>query len=148
MQGAIPDASDKVSSPVITSVTFQMNQQLWVEPVGDIVLARMRGRCDVETIKEIHQRVFELVKDTHQVKVLYDGLEMEDPTVDMAVLQQKMDAEAWEQHGPILLRRAILVPNTRIAYLARIAFGQFGEGAYRVFYNDMAQAILWLEEKI
>ena len=85
-----------------------MNQQLWVEPVGDIVLARMRGRCDVETIKEIHQRVFELVKDTHQVKVLYDGLEMEDPTVDMAVLQQKMDAEAWEQHGPILLRRAIL----------------------------------------
>jgi hypothetical protein len=43
---------------------------------------------------------------------------------------------------------AILVPNTRIAYLARIAFGQFGEGAYRVFYNDMAQAILWLEEKI
>ncbi len=93
-------------------------------------------------------RIFELVKDTSHVKVLYDALEMEDPTVDMVLLLQKMDSEAWEQIGPIPLRRAILVPNTRIAYLARIAFGQFGEGAYRVFYNDMAQAILWLEEKI
>jgi hypothetical protein len=125
-----------------------MNEQLWVEPVGEIVVARLRGRCDVEMLKEVQKRVFELAKDTHHVKVLYDALEMEEPTVDMALLQQKMDAEAWEQLGPIPLQRAILVPNTRIAYLARIAFGQFGEGAYRVFYNDMAQAILWLEEKI
>jgi hypothetical protein len=80
--------------------------------------------------------------------VLYDALEMEDPGVDLAVMQQKMDSEAWNQFGPIPLRRAILVPNTRIAYLARLAFGQFGEGAYRVFYNDLAQAILWLEERI
>ena len=125
-----------------------MNQQLWVEPVGELILARLRGRCDEQLIKECQHRVFELVKETHQAKVLYDALEMEDPTVDMALLQQKMDAEASERLGSIPLRRAILVPNTRIAFLARIAFGQFGEGAYRVFYNDMAQAILWLEEKI
>jgi hypothetical protein len=124
-----------------------MNQQLWVEPVGDLVLARLRGRCDEQILKECQDRVFELVKDTHQIKVLYDALEMEDPTVDMALLQQKMDAEASERLGPIPLRRAILVPNTRIAFLARIAFGQFGEGAYRVFYNDMAQAVMWLSEK-
>lgn len=121
-------------------------QQIWVEPVGDIVLARLRGACDEDIIRECQHRVIELVKDTGQVKVLYDALELEDPTVDMALLQQTMDLEAWKQYGPIPLRRAILVPNTRIAYLARIAFGQFGEGAYRVFYNDMAQAILWLEE--
>ena len=124
-----------------------MSQQLWVEPVGQIVLARLRGRCDEQVLKECQRRVFELVKDTHQFKVLYDALELEDPTVDMALLQQKMDAEASEQLASVPLRRAILVPNTRIAYLARIAFGQFGEGAYRVFYNDMAQAILWLEEQ-
>lgn len=122
-------------------------QQLWVEPVGDLVLARVRGRCDEDVLKECQRRVFELVKDTRQVKVLYDALELEEPTVDMALFQDRMDAEAHERLGPIVLRRAILVPNTRIAYLARIAFGQFGEGAYRVFYNDMAQAILWLEEK-
>lgn len=125
-----------------------MKQQLWVEPVGDIVMARLRGQCDEETLKDCQHRVFELVKDTNQVKVLYDALEMEEPSVNMALLQQQMDSTAWGQIGPMPLRRAILVSNTRTAYLARIAFGQFGEGAYRVFYNDMAKAILWLEENI
>lgn len=123
-------------------------QQLWVEPVGEIVLARLRGKCDEEVLKECQDRVLELLKDTNKIKILYDALELEDPTVNMALLQQKLDSEAWKALGPLPLRRAILVPNTRIAYLSRIAFGQFGEGAYRVFYNDMAQAILWLEETV
>jgi hypothetical protein len=45
--------------------------------------------------------------------------------------------------GPIKLKRAIVVPNSRIAFLARIAFG---EGDYKVFYNDMIAAIKWLSE--
>jgi hypothetical protein len=81
-----------------------MSQQLWVEPVGDIVLARLRGRCDEQILKECQHRVFTLVKDTRQVKVLYDALELEDPTVDMALLQQKMDAEASARLGPVPLR--------------------------------------------
>jgi hypothetical protein len=123
-------------------------QQLWVEPLGGIITARIRGKCTEEILKECQDRVLLLSKDTQQVKVLYDALEMEDPGVDLAVFQQKMDSEAWNQPGPIALRRAILVPNTRIAFLARLAFGQFGEGAYRVFYNDLTQAVLWLEERI
>jgi hypothetical protein len=39
------------------------------------------------------------------------------------------------------LKRAIVVPNSKLAYLARLAFG---EGDYRVFYNDMVAAITWL----
>lgn len=123
------------------------HQQLWVEPVGGIITARIRGKCSEELLKECQDRVIELVKDTQQVKVLYDALEMEDPGVQLAVFQQDMDAEAWKQYGPIPLRRAILVPNTRIAFLARLAFGQFGEGTYRVFYNDLTQAVVWLEER-
>jgi hypothetical protein len=38
---------------------------------------------------------------------------------------------------------AIVVPNTAIAYLARLAFG---EANHRVFYNDMSAAVLWLME--
>jgi CRISPR/Cas system endoribonuclease Cas6 (RAMP superfamily) len=45
------------------------------------------------------------------------------------------------------LRTAILVSNTRVAYLARIAFGHAGEANYRVFYNDFAAAFRWLEER-
>lgn len=47
--------------------------------------------------------------------------------------------------GSASLRTAILVSNTRIAYLARIAFGHAGEANYRVFYNDFAPALTWLE---
>jgi CRISPR/Cas system endoribonuclease Cas6 (RAMP superfamily) len=33
-----------------------------------------------------------------------------------------------------------------VAYLARIAFGHAGEASYRVFYNDFAAALRWLED--
>ena len=65
---------------------------------------------------------------------------MEAPPVDVPLAQQKLDQEL----GPIKLRRAIVVPNSRLAYLARLAFG---EGDYRVFYNDITTAITWLNEE-
>jgi hypothetical protein len=52
-------------------------------------------------------------------------------------VQQQLDA----QLDGVQLRRAIVVPNTKLAYMARIAFG---EGDYRVFYSDIAAAIRWL----
>jgi hypothetical protein len=121
-----------------------MNQeQLWVEPVGGIIMARLRGVPTTEMMKECQQRVLILARETQQGKVLYDGLEMEAPNVDLVLLQQKLEAELALELGDVRFRKAIVVPNSRIAYLARIAFG---EGDYRVFYNDMAEAIKWLEE--
>ena len=52
-----------------------MDGQLWVEPIGDLIIARVRGQPS-EALGDIH------------------------------------------------LRRAIVVPNTRLAYLARLAFGE------------------------
>ena len=124
------------------------HQQLWVEPIGGIITARIRGKCSEEILRECQDRVIILAKDTLLVRVLYDALEMEDPGVHLAIAQQNMDSEAWKEFGSMPLRRAILVPNSRIAFLARLAFGQFGEGSYRVFYNDLTQAVLWLEEKV
>jgi hypothetical protein len=121
-------------------------QQLWVEPVGKIIVARIRGECTEAILKECQERVLMLVKETHQARVLYDALEMEAPSVDLLLLQQKLNVETKTVLGETPLRKAILVPNTRLAYMSRIAFGEFGEGEYRVFYNDLAQAIRWLEE--
>lgn len=121
-------------------------QKLWVEPVGSIILARIRGVCTAEMLKECQERVLALAKDTQHLKVLYDSLELEVPDMDLVLLQQGLEAEKKMSLGSVPLRTAILVPNTRIAFLARIAFGQFGEGQYRVFYNDMVQAIKWLDE--
>lgn len=123
-------------------------QQLWVEPVGNIIVARMRGVCTEEILKKCQERVLALAKDTQQVKVLYDALELEVPDVDLVFMQQKLEAEMKKEVGPAQMRKAILVPNSRLALLARIAFGASGEGEYRVFYNDMKHATMWLEEGI
>ncbi len=81
-----------------------------------------------------------LVQDTGRNRILYDALEMDPPIVNVALSQQKLD----EELGSIQLRRAIVVPNSRLAYLARLAFG---EGDYRVFYNDMTAAVAWLSKE-
>ena len=116
-----------------------MNKQLWIEPVGNLIIARVRGTPTEDLLVECHHRVLDLVKETQQGRVLYDALEMDPPPVEVPLAQQKLDQEL----GDIKLRRAIVVPNTRLAYLARLAFG---EGDYRVFYNDMIAAIQWLSQ--
>jgi hypothetical protein len=122
--------------------------KLWVEPVGNIIVARLRGECTEDMLKECQERVLLLIQETQRTKVLYDALEMQGPSIDLVLIQQKLETETQARLGPVQLRKAILVPDTRIAYLSRIAFGQFGEGAYRVFfYNDVSQAVLWLEEQ-
>jgi hypothetical protein len=117
-----------------------MQGQLWVEPVGNLIIARVRGEPTEALLQECQERVLLLVQDTGQGKVLYDALEMEPPSVEVTLTQRKLD----EDLGPVRLRRAIVVPNSRLAYLARLAFG---EGNYRVFYNDMTTAITWLTQE-
>jgi hypothetical protein len=114
-----------------------MNPQLWVEPVGDLVIARLRGRPTEALLRECQERVLAIMRDTGGYKVLYDALEMESPPVDVPLAQEEMD----KRLGDTRIRRAIVVPNTRLAYLARLAFA---ESDYRVFYNDMTAAIEWL----
>ncbi len=116
-----------------------LQDQLWVEPVGDLIIARVRGEPTEALLAECQERVLQLVNDTGRDRVLYDALEMEPPHVDVVISQQKLD----QRLGLVKLRRAIVVPNSRLAYLARIAFG---EGEHRVFYSDMTSAIKWLSE--
>ncbi|MDB5943922.1 MAG: hypothetical protein JWQ13_3488 [Ramlibacter sp.] len=116
-----------------------MQDHLWVEPVSGFIMARLRGTPTEAMLNECEERVLMLVRDTGHAKVLYDALEMTSPTVEVALIQQKLIEKAPDA-API--RRAIVVPNTRIAYLSRIAFGA---GDHRVFYNDLAAAIKWLD---
>jgi hypothetical protein len=114
-----------------------MQGQIWVELVGDLVMARVRGEPNEEMLRQAQEQVLFLVKDAGRGKVLYDALEMEAPPIDVPWCQRALD----EELGDVKLRRAIVVPNSKLAYLARLAFG---EGDYRVFYNDFIGAIRWL----
>jgi len=116
-----------------------MKGQAWVELVGDLVIARVRGEPTVELLRQTQEQVLFLVRDAGRGKVLYDTLEMEPPPIDVPWAQRELD----EGLGGVKLRRAIVVPNSRLAYLARLAFG---EGDYRVFYNDIIAAVKWLSD--
>jgi hypothetical protein len=113
--------------------------QLWVELVGELVVARVRGEPTIELLHECQEQVLFLARDAGRMKVLYDALEMTPPPVDVPWAQRALD----EQLGGVRLRRAIVVPTSKLAYLARLAFG---EGDYRVFYNDIVSAVQWLTE--
>jgi hypothetical protein len=121
------------------------DQRIWVEPVGSVILARLRGKPTAELLRECEARVMDLARDTRQVRVLYDALELEAPEMDLVLLQKQLHSDRQDSLGAGLLRTGILVANTRIAYLARIAFGHAGEASYRVFYNDLSGALKWLE---
>jgi len=116
-----------------------MTGQAWVELVGDLVVARVRGEPTEQLLRETQEKVLFLVRDAQRGNVLYDTLEMTPPPVDVPWSQRELD----EKLGPILLKRAIVVPNSKLAYLARLAFG---EGDYKVFYNDRVAAVKWLSE--
>ena len=114
-----------------------MHPQLWVEPNGDLILARLRGVPTPELLRDCQEQVLRLLQEAGHQRVLYDVLEMEAPTPEVTFTQLALDAELQGLRP----KRAIVVPNSRLAYLARIAFG---EGDYRVFYNDLGAAIDWL----
>lgn len=116
---------------------LQLQDQLWVELVGDIIVARLRGELDEDLLNERHERIIQLAHDTRCRNLLIDDLELTPPVYDVVEAQQTLNQEL-NQLG---FKIAILVPNSRLAYLARL---QFGDENHRVFYNDMAAAALWL----
>ena len=74
-----------------------MQDQLWVEPVGNLIIARVRGVPTEAILQECQERVLLLVQDTGQGRVLYDALEMESPSVDVTLSQRRLD----EALGPV-----------------------------------------------
>jgi hypothetical protein len=123
-----------------------LNEQLWIEAAGNIIVARVRG-----IIQRDHDRGLtparNPVASSYRIRAsALRCLEMEAPDARFALLQEELDREEKNLFGDRSVRKAILVSDTRLAYLARIAFGHFGEGAYCVFYNDLGQALRWLEE--
>lgn len=115
----------------------QVQDKAWVELVGDIIIARIRGELNEDVLNERHERILQLARDTECRRLLIDDLELMPPDYAIVEAQQAHNRELSQLGFKI----AILVPNSRLAYLARL---QFGDENHRVFYNDMAAAALWL----
>lgn len=72
----------------------RMGNQLWVEPVGELVLARLRGMATEALCVECQRQVLQILRDQGGGKVLYDALEMEAPPVEVALSQRTLD-DTW-----------------------------------------------------
>ena len=107
--------------------------------MGNIIVARIRGVPTQALIHECQNRIVALLKDTGCMRVMYDALELDPPNVEIALAQQTLTAALQEP----AMRIAIVVSNTRVAYLSRLAFG---DANHRVFYNEMPAALRWLDE--
>ena len=115
------------------------NQQVAVELADDLIIARVWGRPTEAVLQECQRQVLQLARDSGVRKVLCDALQMEPPHFSVPWAQRALD----EQLVDMKLRRAVVVPDSKLAFLARLAFG---EGDYRVFYEDAAAARRWLIE--
>jgi hypothetical protein len=121
-------------------MTPENTERMWVELVGGIIIARVRGPATADLIRKCQKRVVALLDDTGCQRILYDALELERPAMEIVLTQQAL-TEALKQSS---VRISIVVPNTGIAYLARLAFG---DANHRVFYNDVPSAVLWLTKE-
>ena len=86
-----------------------MGNQLWVEPVGELVLARLRGMPTEALFVECQRQVLQILRDQGGGKVLYDALEMEAPPVEVALSQRTLDETlglAKNPAGPLSFPRA------------------------------------------
>lgn len=110
---------------------------LRVEVADDVLLVLPPDRMTEAALRLCQERMLALARETGLRRVLYDARRMTEPEAHIALMQQELDG----QLGDLKLRRAIVVPGTRIAYLARIAFF---EGEDRVFYDDVDAALAWL----
>jgi hypothetical protein len=66
---------------------FSLDNQLWVEPVGNIIVVRVRGVPSEKLLRECQERVLLLVQETGQNRILYDALELVAPPVQVVLVQ-------------------------------------------------------------
>lgn len=117
-----------------------MTGQFSVELDGEIIVARIRGDLTLDLLLNLSEKIREFAESSRKESVLIDALQMSHPSIDVPIKQWELSQEKAEPK----LRRAIVVSDTRMAYLARLAFG---EGDYKVFYSDLKKAFDWLASK-
>jgi NAD(P)H-dependent FMN reductase len=133
----IRQALESLAISISPSVANPVSQgEFDVEVIDRIVMVRVRGEPSKELIEACHARVMEVSKQNAITAVLYDARAMQAPTIDVPWTQRTLDEQAQPD-----LKRAIVVPDAKLAFLARVAFGEND----RIFYNDVSGAIRWLQ---
>lgn len=116
-----------------------MDEGFICEAMGSLVVVRLTQAVSERVLEECQLCMLETMAQTGSKAVLYDLTEMQPASVNVLLYQRLLD----EHVRHLDLRRAIVVPNTQIAHLARLAFGV---GDYRLFYDDLDAAKRFLRD--
>ena len=116
-----------------------MDEGFLCEAVGSLVVVRLIRPMSERVLEECQLCMLETLQQTGSKAVLYDLREMQPTSVNVMLYQRILN----EHVRHLELRRAIVVPNTLIAHLARLAFGV---GDYKLFYDDVDAAKRFLRD--
>lgn len=116
-----------------------MSNSVRVAVVSGIIHALYEGTMTMELVKEGEQKIEALIPTVGAPLVLYDCLGMEPPGLDLALEMKAFDSKIQSR----IKRSATVVANAMTAFAAKVAFVLSRD--HRVFYNDRAAAIAWLQ---
>ena len=116
-----------------------MDEGFLCEAVGSLAVVRLIRPISERVLEECQLCMLETLQHTGSKAVLYDLREMQPTSVNVLLYQRILN----EHVRHLDLRRAIVVPNTHIAHLARLAFGV---GDYKLFYDDIDAAKRFLRD--
>ncbi len=109
------------------------------EAVGSLVVVRLTRVASERVLEECQLCMLETMQQTGSKAVLYDLTLLQPAPVNVLLYQRLLN----EHVRHLDLRRAIVVPNTEIAHLARLAFAV---GDYKLFYDDLDAAKRFLRD--
>ena len=116
-----------------------MDEGFLCEAAGSLVVVRLMRPMSDRVLEECQLCMLETMQETGSKAVLYDLTEMQPTSLNVLLYQRILNDHV--RH--LDLRRAIVVPNTQIAHLARLAFGV---GDYKLFYDDLEAAKRFLRD--
>ncbi|MCE9659892.1 MAG: hypothetical protein K8R60_15130 [Burkholderiales bacterium] len=116
-----------------------MDEDFHCEALRSFVLVRLRRAPSERVLEECQICVLEAMQQISAKAVLYDLTKMEQAPASVLLYQRLLN----EHLATLGIRRAIVVPNAMIAHLARLAFGG---SDFRLFYDDMEGAELFLRD--
>lgn len=115
-----------------------MNEQIWVELVDGVLVAKVRGPVSAALLERCQQEVRELAGSSLGVPVLYDALELQGP--EAAFEPAHTAPPPPGAHGA---RGAIVLADGRLRNPLRMAFGDDYDEC-RIFDNDLDAAYSWV----
>lgn len=106
---------------------------------GNLIHAKYRGTMTMDLVREGERKIEALIEVAGNARVLYDTLDMDPPSMDLALEMKAFDGRIRNR----VVRSATVVRDAMTAFLSKVAFALSRN--HKVFYDDLQRAVEWLK---